>query len=127
MARDNPNHHRKDETLEQPVENIAEVHNIPVPTTAKVRWSRPEVAAKLPPGTFEYELEVFVDIDDRSDEAVAQRLNNLGYPVELGLDLAIRQFQVASGRLPTGKAEDITDELCARHDRCEPPSDPQLG
>ncbi|MBC8071880.1 MAG: peptidoglycan-binding protein [Deltaproteobacteria bacterium] len=107
-------------------DGIAVVHNIPVPTTALVRWSRPDRVAALPPGTFEFELEVFVDIDDaRHEDALERRLHNLGYPVELGVELAIRQFQLAIGRLPTGKREDVEDELLARHDRCEPPVEPE--
>lgn len=74
---------------------------ITVPDTCTVKWSRPQPgdgALSPIPGegdTFEFQLEVFVDIpDEQNDDAIAlQRLHNLGYTAGPTPDDDIADFQ----------------------------------
>ncbi len=80
---------------------IVTVHDLKVPATATVKWSRPKASddASAPdpaPGaTFDFELDVFVDLpdDDDSDAVALQRLSNLGYVLGLKQADDIAAFQ----------------------------------
>lgn len=66
---------------------VLTVHDLKVPATCTVRWSRPAAGDSFdspdpePEDTFDFELEVFVDLpsQDDSDAVALQRLHNLGY------------------------------------------------
>jgi hypothetical protein len=66
---------------------IVTVHDLKVPATATVKWSRPAAADgpdspdPAPEGPFDFELEVFIDVaaDSEDDEISLRRLHNLGY------------------------------------------------
>jgi outer membrane protein OmpA-like peptidoglycan-associated protein/peptidoglycan hydrolase-like protein with peptidoglycan-binding domain len=106
-------------------EGVAIVHNIPVPATVHVKWSRP--AKGLKPASGPYELDVFIELDeDDKNEAAKRRLSNLGYDVvsDPTLARAITQFQNDLGAKPTGKLDDVETELRSRHDRADPPTRP---
>jgi hypothetical protein len=86
------------------------------------------------PEGFEYELQVFVSLDDgvaasgaggqMTPEAARRRLNNLGYLKTVNLEDAIRVFQRDCGKQVTGQLADANDELRLRHDELNPPSAP---
>lgn len=102
----------------------AVVRNIRAPATCTVRWARPEEERRRyrddgaePLAEFEYELEVFIDLDAAEDDedAAGRMLDNLGYSDRATLSEKVKAFQIDLGRQPTGVLADILDELEARH------------
>lgn len=109
-----------------------------LPATVNVKWSRPrsgDNAGSPPPavgGTFEFELDVTVDIPNPdSDEAARTRLRNLGYPLllaetHMSTEDNILKFQrdyktrfpdiVEDGTLN----EPTKNAIRAVHDACDP-------
>jgi hypothetical protein len=130
------------------------LRDLKVPAVVTVRWSRPQPAdpaksgaGELPPKppTFEFEMDVFVNIDAEakvaspSDRAVApsddgdeadpqkrraaeQRLHNLGFTMGETLADNVRFFQRELGLEETGKVRDVESELTTRHAALDPPS-----
>jgi len=75
----------------------------------------------LPSGTAVAET-FFIDVQDvATDEGVKRRLENLGYPAEDDITVAVRAFQAAQGLDTTGVADQPTrDKLTTVHDGGDP-------
>jgi peptidoglycan hydrolase-like protein with peptidoglycan-binding domain len=107
------------------------VHNVPAPSTLRVRWGRPldqrrpsrfNLAKVLDP--FEFDQEIHVDVKSGSDEqGLERRLGNLGYGASLDLRDRIKAFQRACDLEPSGIPGDAIDEVTLRHDQCRPPKE----
>jgi outer membrane protein OmpA-like peptidoglycan-associated protein len=80
---------------------VLTVHDLIVPSTCTVRWSRPAAGSGLdspdpaPEDVFDFELDVFVDLpgDDDSDAVALQRLHNLGYALGESQQEDVAAFQ----------------------------------
>lgn len=80
---------------------VLTVHDLIVPTTCTVHWSRPadgdgpDAPDPAPDSAFDFELDVFVDLpsDDDSDEVALRRLHNLGYVLGLSQQDDVAAFQ----------------------------------
>ena len=110
----------------------AVVHDLRVPATCKVFWSRPSQGRPPAekPEEFDFRLDVHVDIEDDkdsgdlSDEASLKRLNNLGYSRNALLEENVKDFQIDIGKSEkeiTGRLADIKEELKQHHDALSPP------
>lgn len=107
---------------------VAIVHGVPAPSTVHLQWSRTDEerrATAAEPGApleeFEYELDVFIDLERDSREISARRrLNNLGHGSRFTFEEQIRSFQRDCLLDPTGNLDDVEEELERRHDRLNP-------
>ena len=98
------------------------LHGLDPGEKCTLRWSRP---GKWPEGYFEYEQEIYLQTEGDGDDALRQRLNNLGHPVDGDDDAtAVSMFQYLADLDITGKLADIASELISRHDNLESPPEP---
>lgn len=105
------------------------VHNVPAPSTIRLRWGRPLVerrasrfngAGVLEP--FEFEQDIHVDMTSGSEtDTLTKRLENLGYGATPVLTGRVKAFQRDCNQDPTGIAADAASEVTLRHDTCRPP------
>ncbi len=104
-----------------------------VPATVNLKWNQPRpgdnaaTALPTPESTFEFEMDVVIDIPEPDGEAAAElRLRNLGYEMQPGRPVDIRSFQrdyrpkfpliVINGTLDAPTIEAIRTV----HDTCDP-------
>jgi hypothetical protein len=72
---------------------------------------------------YDYEMEIFLDSDavENPADAVARRLQNLGYGTGEPLEHQIEAFQRERGQAVTGNIDDVAQQLTQCHDECQPP------
>ena len=119
-------------------DGFIQVRDLVVPTEITVKWNTPQpgdTAASPRPGlgdTFEFEMKIFVDIPDLSDDAAHERLNNLGYDFDSD-ENNVKSFQTDyQSRFPdiqpSGQLDEATKKALAEvHDDCDPQPRKQLS
>jgi len=105
------------------------VRDVSAPATVTVRWRFPDDVraaqgqSAAAPDDFDFETEVFVDIERRSDlERVRARLTNLGYTTEPTLSGNVKRFQHDYKLPENGDPTDASMQavLNERHDNFDP-------
>lgn len=86
-----------------------------------LRWGRPDGDRPEGVSPFEFSSRVYVELEasGNTDEALRRKLHNLGRG-HRRLDVAVASFQACSGARITGRSEDASPFVEARHGSAEP-------